>query len=222
MTAARQRLIEDHVDYARRLARKVRREAGLPGHVAQEELEGFALLGLTQAAHRFDPERGVPFTSFAYRRIVGEVYNGLGRMHDLPRVSRREAALRARLIAALPGRDASEPTDAAERAEALVDTVRQLVAAAGRRPRPRFARAEDAASSEPDPSERAERREVDERVRGAVGRLPAELRDVVEAYLLGDRTMAEAGETLGISAPTVHRRHKAALVALRASLCAAV
>src|ERR1700754_3956698 len=42
-------------------------------HGDQDDVEQVAALGLLKAIERFDPDRGVAFTSFAVPTIVGEV-----------------------------------------------------------------------------------------------------------------------------------------------------
>jgi RNA polymerase sigma-B factor len=65
---ARDRLIENHLPLARRLARRYA-ASGEP----LEDLTQIASLGLVKAVERFDPQRGFAFTSFAVPTIVGEL-----------------------------------------------------------------------------------------------------------------------------------------------------
>lgn len=62
-------LIEAHVPLARRAARAYARK--LPR--LADEFASAALLGLVEAARRFDPGRGVKFSTFAARRITGAI-----------------------------------------------------------------------------------------------------------------------------------------------------
>lgn len=64
-------LVENHIGLANKLASKKKRL--LPMHVSFEELQSAAYLGLTEAANRFDPERGFAFTTYAYPRISGAI-----------------------------------------------------------------------------------------------------------------------------------------------------
>lgn len=65
---ARNRLVEDHVDLADHFARRYAGR-GLP----REDLRQMALLAIVKAADRFEPERGVAFSTFASRTIDGEL-----------------------------------------------------------------------------------------------------------------------------------------------------
>ena len=73
----RNELICEHLEMARRLARKIARR--LPSVVRRDDLESAALLGLTEAASRFDSTRGEPFGAFAAKRVRGAVLDELRR-----------------------------------------------------------------------------------------------------------------------------------------------
>ena len=65
--AARDAIVEHFMPLARRLARRYR-------HVEDiEDLEQVAAIGLIKAIDRFDPERGLAFSSFAFPTILGEL-----------------------------------------------------------------------------------------------------------------------------------------------------
>jgi RNA polymerase sigma-B factor len=66
--AARNRLVEEHADLAEHF---VRRYAGRG--LARDDLRQMALLAMVKAADRFEPERGVAFSTFASRTIDGEL-----------------------------------------------------------------------------------------------------------------------------------------------------
>lgn len=53
--------------------------AKLPPRIDLDNLEAAGMLGLVEAANRFEPERGVSFKTFAYTRIRGAIYDELRR-----------------------------------------------------------------------------------------------------------------------------------------------
>jgi RNA polymerase sigma-B factor len=90
----RARLVEDHLDLARALARRFANR-GIP----QEDLDQVASFGLLQAAERFDPDRGVDFAAFASPTILGELKRHFRDRGWAIRVPRRIQELHLRLNA---------------------------------------------------------------------------------------------------------------------------
>lgn len=84
-------LIERHRKMVYGLAGRLRRELALGGEV--EDLVAFGFGGLLEAAHRFDPSRGVRFKTFAYHRVRGAMLDGVRKMTTIPR--RAHAAFQA-------------------------------------------------------------------------------------------------------------------------------
>ncbi|HEY6888619.1 MAG TPA: SigB/SigF/SigG family RNA polymerase sigma factor [Solirubrobacter sp.] len=66
--AARTAIVERFMPLARRLARRYEH-----GREDLDDLEQVAAIGLLKAIDRFDPERGVTFTTFAFPTILGEL-----------------------------------------------------------------------------------------------------------------------------------------------------
>lgn len=74
----------DNILFAKRLARQFYEERVGLG-VEREEFEGAALLGLCDAARRYDPARGIHFHTFSYLRIRGAMFDLLRRGGWIPR-----------------------------------------------------------------------------------------------------------------------------------------
>src|ERR1700689_122013 len=76
-TLARDRLITEHLPYTGAIAENLMKEFNLHGVVPEEDVLGYARIGLTQAAGRFSPDRGAKFTTFSFPRIRGSIVEGL-------------------------------------------------------------------------------------------------------------------------------------------------
>ncbi|HEY6015167.1 MAG TPA: sigma-70 family RNA polymerase sigma factor [Gaiellaceae bacterium] len=95
----RNQLISEHAEVARRIALKMARRC--PDWVAREDLVAAGMLGLTEAAERYDESRTEPFLSFAEHRIRGAVLDELRRGDMLPRRVRQIARKISNTIRAL-------------------------------------------------------------------------------------------------------------------------
>jgi RNA polymerase sigma factor FliA len=91
----RDRLICEHAEAARRIALRMARRC--PDWIAREDLVSAGLVGLVEAADRYDESRKEPFIAFAEHRIRGAVLDELRRGDIMPRrvrqLSRKIAAV---------------------------------------------------------------------------------------------------------------------------------
>ncbi|MDQ3368292.1 MAG: sigma-70 family RNA polymerase sigma factor [Myxococcota bacterium] len=93
---------------ARRIALKMARRC--PNWIPREDLVAAGLLGLTEAASRYDDTRSEPFVPFAEQRIRGAVLDELRRGDLLPRRVRQTARKIAAVIRKLEA-EGDSPTD---------------------------------------------------------------------------------------------------------------
>src|SRR5689334_11936213 len=80
------RLIQEHIEMARRIALRVARR--LPAWIGSDDVVAAAMVGLTEAAQRYDGSRGEPFVAFAEKRIRGAVLDELRRGDVMTRRAR--------------------------------------------------------------------------------------------------------------------------------------
>jgi len=73
-----QQLIEQCQGMVRSLALAVHRK--LPPRYELDDLIAYGQVGLAEAAREFDPDRGSRFSTFAYYRIRGAIYDGVSKM----------------------------------------------------------------------------------------------------------------------------------------------
>jgi len=121
-------MIARHLGLARHLALRYS-----DGREPLDDLVQVASIGLVKAVDRFDPERGVSFTTFAVPTILGELRRHFRDHGWAVRVPRdlKEATLRVnRALAARGGRSAT-PAELAHETGLPLETVLEALEAAG-------------------------------------------------------------------------------------------
>jgi RNA polymerase sigma factor for flagellar operon FliA len=74
-------IAEQHLELVRRIAGQLRRGR----HVDFDDLVSWGIVGLLEAAERYDDRRGAGFATFAGHRVRGAMLDGLRRMSSTPR-----------------------------------------------------------------------------------------------------------------------------------------
>ncbi|MBX3444409.1 MAG: sigma-70 family RNA polymerase sigma factor [Planctomyces sp.] len=175
-----------------------------------DDLIAFGQVGLAQAAKSFDPLQELQFSTYAYYRIRGAIYEGIEKMGWGPRSQfrRRKFLQKASELLEQHSQPSSEtPTDDRRW---LGGVTQQLVVMS-------FATlefSEDAAvDSRPglDPQDLIAAREVHQRLRQLVARLPDEPRRLIEAMYFEGCSLQEAAGQLQISKGWASRLHSRAL-----------
>lgn len=214
---ARERLIVEHYEMARRIAVRVARRA--PRNVREDDLVGAALVGLTEASDRFDAGRGEPFVAFAEKRIRGAVLDELRRGDPLSRrdrwAARRVGAMQRQLEQAY-----GRPAEDEEVAAALGVTIEKYRSDLEALPHCAFVElGEQHAGIDPRPSpaDATEVAEARRRVRACLEHLPERDAVLLSLYYVEELTYAEIGEVLGVSESRVCQLHGRALARLRAA-----
>lgn len=72
---SREELTERYMPYVRAIAGKIKKT--LSKEIEYDDLLSYGMLGLFEAADRFDASRGASFMTFSYYRIRGSIYDGL-------------------------------------------------------------------------------------------------------------------------------------------------
>jgi len=218
-TTARDQLISQHSEIARRIALKMARRC--PDWVAREDIVAAGMLGLTEAASRYDDSRKEPFLSFAEHRIRGAILDELRRGDLLPR--------RVRQLARKIGNAIRELENAGEQASDARIAMKLGVSADHYRTglahlvhvdvEPLDERSPSLrTASEAAPDEAAARRQEIERVNAALARLDARDVTILGLHYVEDLTYQEIAKTLGITSSRVCQLMWRAVERLRAHL----
>lgn len=218
---AQQELVERHREYADALALDILR--GLPKFVRAEDVKAVARVGLVDSASRFDPTRGVQFTTFAYYRIRGAVFNWVREQCENDPVHlARAAAQRAvdALAQDVSERDKSQPAPTVDAQTEAMTTLEGLLDGAVAS----FMLGEAASYYDPTFQARhtpeAEVAEIEASVfvRKVVDELPDKERTMLVQVYFEGRTIEQAGQTLGLSKSWASRLHARALKLMREKL----
>jgi len=219
--ARRDRVVLEHLPLVKAIA--IRVHENLPVHVDVDDLVHAGILGLFDAASKFNPEKQVAFSSYAKHRIKGAILDSLRQLDWASRDMRRrhkqvEAATRE--LAATLQRNPTEAEIAQklgmdqERWRNMMLDLRNvgLVSASTRSnenddlPAPDF-------PTNPDthPDSICAHEQLRSVLGVAMKTLPERYQKVVSLYYTAEMTMKEIGGILGINESRVSQIHKAAL-----------
>jgi RNA polymerase sigma factor for flagellar operon FliA len=218
------------IPFVEQLARRV--AATMPHSIDIGDLVQDGVIGLIDAANRFDDDRGIKFETFAERRIRGAMIDAL-RKDAWPRGLRRQ---RRELEAAreeLRRELGCEPSlaDLAARVgsdeKRLGRTIVRINAIESTSP---LANNENLCEAslpaalvpvEPDrPDVAFERDETRDRVRAAVASLPPREQKVIGLYYYQEATMKQIGAEIGVNESRVSQLHARAIRRLKDALLA--
>jgi len=224
----RNQLVLAHVGLVKVLALRVSRR--VPAQVEVNELIGVGMVGLVDAARRFQPSLGVPFEAFARRRVHGAMLDALRGLDWAPRAVRKMRRDVDATITALRHRLQRAPEEA-EIAEALsvstveyarmleqmrsvdVAAVRQLEAG-----RADHDMVEVGIDPDEGPHARLERAEMRGHLMTAIADLPKRERQILSLYYEKELTLAEIGAVIGVGESRVSQLRTQAVARLRAAL----
>lgn len=226
--ARRDRVVLEHLPLVKAIA--VRVHENLPVHVELDDLVHAGILGLFDAATKFNPDKQVAFSSYAKHRIKGAILDSLRQLDWASRDMRRrhkqvEAATRE--LASALQRTPTEQEIAeklgmdVERWRNMMIDLRNigLISASTRTNENEDLPAPDFPSKpETQPDSICAR----EQLRGVLGiaikTLPERYQKVVTLYYTNELTMKEIGGILGINESRVSQIHKAALEKMATAL----
>jgi RNA polymerase sigma factor FliA len=217
-----------HLPFVEQLARRV--AATMPHSIDIGDLVQDGVIGLIDAAHRFDESRGIKFETFAERRIRGAMIDAL-RKDAWPRGVRRqrrelEAAreqLRRELgcepsladLAAKMGSDEKRLGRTIVRINAIESTS---PLASGENLDESTLPAALIPSEPEQPDTAYEKSEIKERIRAAIESLPPREQKVIGLYYYQEATMKQIGAEIGVNESRVSQLHARAIRRLRDAL----
>ncbi len=205
---------------ARRLARR------LPAHVELDDLVSSGVIGLMEAAERYDPRRADRFEAFAEFRIRGAMLDDLRSRDTLSRDMRRlsnELRNATRKLESQLGR----APDHEELAQTLGVNVDELYARQQKLTGSSVVGIDDAGpdflertsdENAVDPFEATSHREAVGHLVAGIDDLPEKMRQVLSLYYCESLNLKEIGEVLGVTESRVCQIHGEATRRLREAL----
>lgn len=201
----------------RSIAAKVRTRLQL--RLDSDDLVQMGMVGLLEAAERYDPESGVALSTFAYTRIQGAILDGVGQLTGIKRGQARRTrrlAAETEAIASIDHADSGQSSAAyvASMVEGVlfVGCLSELV--------------EDRTSAEQDGD--SPHRSTPERTMGraqlrallarVLDELPEDEGALLRDHYLRGRSLSEIGDERGVSRSWASRVHTRALARARAKL----
>jgi RNA polymerase sigma factor for flagellar operon FliA len=227
-------LIEDALPLVKHVMYQV--TVRFPRHVDKEELVRAGVLGLVQAAHRYDPDKGVSFNHYAVLRIRGAILDAVRSTDWAPRSVRRAGRAIETAGDKLANDLGRAPTNVELAAElgmtpaALAELQHQLARSVvlGLEMVVSDVEGDDddvllkgtLTDDGPAPDEELVDRELHAYLRDAVDVLPERHRIVIRGYFFEGRTSEELAQEIGVTISRVSQLRTEAFDMIREGLAA--
>jgi RNA polymerase sigma factor for flagellar operon FliA len=216
----RNALVEEYLTFVEGLVSRLMRAMGLPQR-HREDFVAAGLLGLVEAAGRFDAGRGSEFRSFAYLRVRGAVIDHIrascelsGHAYQVLKALESAQELRTQSLEDRRSRRSSPSGHAAEGIEVLSKSAVAYAIVGAAHGQPLYVN-----ESPSDPEREISEKQTSEKIRAAIATLPEKERTIVEQYYFNDLTLSEVAKGYsGLSKSWVSRLHDRALSMLRERL----
>lgn len=224
VSANPRQLIEDSQGLVRSLAAQIHRKTAQKADL--EDLIAYGQVGLAEAARDFDPERGNEFSTYAYYRIRGAIYDGLSKMNWFGRTHYQQVryeqkaneVLKSSNEAATPPRTGDEEVDARWFRDLSCNLMVVYLATGSQLNDGRLEAFPVEDQSTPLPPAVVIGRETCQKLNELINTLPANEAKLIRSTYFEGLTLQEAGEKLGISKSWASRLHDRILKKLARSL----
>jgi len=221
----RDRLILEHLPLLQHIVGRMTLD--VPGRVQRDDLFGWGMRGLIEAADTFEPARGLAFSTFAFPRIRGAILDELRRLDFLPRGRRDRLREVERAVSELEQAHGAPPAPE-ELARHLGTTIEEIDEVLHSARVASWASLEGGPSEElgallcdprsEDPIGSAEWNEMKALLVQSIGALPEPEKTVITLYYGEELLLREIGEILGVTESRVSQVHSRALYRLNREL----
>jgi RNA polymerase sigma factor for flagellar operon FliA len=215
-------LIDEGQALVRSLAFSVSRNTPVPAEL--DDLISYGQIGLAEAAREYDPSHGAQFTTFAYYRIRGAIYDGVSKMSWTSRARYNRFRYERMANEALQ----AEKAESSDTSDSVADQTRWFrnmseklavvyLASGGddERAGVRESSLEDPRAT---PSGLIAGREICEKLSELINSLPAPESQLIRTIYFEGATLQEAANRIGVSKSWASRMHAKVLEQLARSL----
>ena len=207
MTETFESRIENHQALVVSIAKQIHKR--LPQFITYDDVFSYGQVGLTQAARTFQPQANTKFSTYAYYRIKGAIYDGISRMNWTTRAEyRRYKAMQMATAAQEETAVKTDDRDPEKNAEWFSGTVENLavvyVFSAADTENPIES---TLVGNDDDPEQVAETKELCGKLHEAIDCLEPDEQQLVRMTYFEGMSLAEAAKTLGKSRSWGSRTH---------------
>jgi RNA polymerase sigma factor for flagellar operon FliA len=217
--AVRDRIVLEHLPLVKAIA--VRVHENLPVHVDVDDLFHAGVLGLFDAASKYNTDKKVAFSAYAKHRIKGAILDSLRQADWASRDQRKRQKQVENTTRELTTKLGRTPTDSELATSMGFDQERwrrvsmelRMVGPLSSSSLPGDQNVQPEFPGRPDeqPDMMCEREQLRSTLAEAVRTLPDRYQKVVFLYYTNDMTMKEIGEVMGVNESRVSQIHKSAL-----------
>lgn len=227
--AVKEKLIIYYIYLVQKIAKKTANS--LPTYIDQDDLFSYGIFGLLEAIDRYNPDFGIPFASFAVKRIKGSIIDGIRKEDRIP-VSLRKRAKQVELayqkVEMQLGRNATDEEIASELGIDLQEllnwlktmqyiTILSLDESLSEEQDLTLKESIDNPES-PNPLQITIENEIKDTLTKAVQGLPEKEKYVISLYYFHDLSNKEIAKVLEVSPSRVSQLHTKAIFRLRGKL----
>lgn len=216
-----QQRIEENQGLVVSLAKSIHRK--LPPQIGMDDLIAYGQLGLAEAARSFQDDKGASFSTFAYYRIRGAIYDGISKMSwnsHAARMQNKYQRMAADTLESDAAVGKSEDADFQENAKWIGNLTEKLamiyLASHGEDTENAFQAVADARA--PRPEERMENEEIQRLLQSLLQTLSPQEQDLIRMTYYEGLSLKEAADHFGKSKSWASRLHQAILERLARAL----
>lgn len=207
----RNAIIAQYTPYVRSIAGKIKKT--LAKEIEFEDLVEYGMIGLLEAAERFDADMGANFMTFAYYRIRGAIYDGLRGMGWMSRSEYARVRYEEKANTYLAQATEEVATDPKAPAKTDAEKAQQFVGALSNLAAIYITTLDgmEGLQVKDDNAVQADNALGDEQARvlvsKAIDKLNEQERSLLDMYYYKEMSLQEVGEQLGLSKSWTSRLH---------------